>query len=92
MDKKDDDDKKKGGALVKSGAIISLSKNSSHIAYTCIGLFTVILLAIDVAVFVVCQRRDQVSITSYRFQLWFTWIAIMWCIGFMSQILVELVP
>ncbi|RCI03035.1 hypothetical protein CU098_003374, partial [Rhizopus stolonifer] len=30
--------------------------------------------------------------TSYGLQLWFTWIAFMWCIGFMSQILVELIP
>lgn len=92
MDKKDEDNKRKGGALATTGVIICLSKNSSAIAYACIALFTVILLAIDVAVFVVYQRRDQVSITSYGLQLWFTWIAFMWCIGFMSQIFVELVP
>jgi hypothetical protein len=33
MNKKNDDDKKKGGALVKSGVIICLSKNSSHMQF-----------------------------------------------------------
>jgi hypothetical protein len=89
LDKKDDD-KKKRGALVQSGVIICLSKNSSHIAWFCIVLFAMIFIAIDVALYVVYQ--DRISSTSYSLQLWFTWIAFMWCIGFMSQIFVELVP
>lgn len=89
MDKKDDS-KKKGGALAQSGVIICLNKNSSHIAWFCIVLFGLILIAIDVALHVVYKNR--IGMTSYNLQLWFTWIAFMWCIGFMSQIFVELVP
>lgn len=92
MDKKDEADKKKGGALSRRGVIICLSENSSHIAWTCIVLFALIFISIDVAVFVVYQAREDTSLTSYSLQLWFTWIAFMWCIGFMSQLLVELVP
>ena len=90
-DKKEDNEKKKG-ALSQSSLFICLSKNSSHIAWTCIILFALILIAIDVAVFVVYQKREKTTLTSYGLQLWFTWIMFMWCIGFMSQILVELVP
>ncbi|KAL9539677.1 hypothetical protein MBANPS3_010130 [Mucor bainieri] len=91
MDKKDEDDgKKKRGALAQNSVIICLNKNSSHIAWTCILLFGCILIAIDVAIFV--SYRDRVSGTSYGLQLWFTWLCFMWWIGFMSQILVELVP
>jgi hypothetical protein len=89
----EDEDKKednKRGALAQNGVIICLSKNSSHIAWFCIVLFALIFIAIDVALYVVYQ--DRISSTSYSLQLWFTWIAFMWCIGFMSQILVELVP
>lgn len=92
MDKKDEDDKKKGGALSRSGVIICLSKNSSHIAWSCIVLFALIFISIDVAVFVVYKKREDTSLTSFSLQLWFTWITFMWCIGFMSQFLVELVP
>lgn len=92
MDKKDEEGKKNRGALTQSSVIICLSKNSSHIAWSCIFLFAMILIAIDVAVFVVYQRKEDTSITSYSLQVWFTWITFMWCIGFMSQILVELVP
>ncbi|KAI9468925.1 MAG: Mechanosensitive ion channel-domain-containing protein [Benjaminiella poitrasii] len=77
-------------ALAKSGVIICLNRNASHIAWFCILLFALIWIAIDVALFVV--YRGRTSITSYGLQLWFTWIAFMWCIAFMSQILVELVP
>ncbi|CEP08414.1 hypothetical protein [Parasitella parasitica] len=90
-DKKDDEQsRKKRGALAQSSVIICLSKNSSHIAWTCILLFGCILIAIDVAIFV--AYRDRVSGTSYGLQLWFTWLCFMWWIGFMSQIFVELVP
>lgn len=92
MDKKEEDSKKSRGALAQRSVIICLSKNSSHIAWSCIVLFGMILIAIDVAVFVVYRKREDTSLTSYGLQLWFTWIAFMWCIGFMSQILVELVP
>ncbi|KAG2199375.1 hypothetical protein INT47_001557 [Mucor saturninus] len=92
MDKKDEADKKKGGALSRSGVIICLSENSSHIAWFCIVLFALIFISIDVAVFVVYRKREDTSLTSYSLQLWFTWIAFMWCIGFMSQLFVEFVP
>lgn len=92
MDKKDEADKKKGGALSRSGVIICLSENSSHIAWFCIVLFALILISIDVAVFVVYRKREDTSLTSYSLQLWFTWIAFMWCIGFMSQLFVEFIP
>lgn len=90
LDKKEEIEKK--GALSQSSLFICLSKNSSHIAWTCIILFALIFIAIDVAMFVVYQQRDKTTMTSYGLQVWFTWIAFMWCIGFMSQILVELVP
>ncbi|KAI8075448.1 Mechanosensitive ion channel-domain-containing protein [Gilbertella persicaria] len=96
LDKKEDDDndskKKKRGALEKSSVIICFNENSSYIAWSCIVLFALIFIAIDIAIFVAYNKREQITMTSYGLQLWFTWIAFMWCIGFMSQILVELIP
>ncbi|KAI7905740.1 uncharacterized protein BX663DRAFT_500745 [Cokeromyces recurvatus] len=95
-DEEEDDEKKENSTssrrntLARSGVIICLNQNASHIAWACIILFALIFIAIDVAVFVVYRHR--VNITSYGLQLWFTWITFMWCIGFMSQIFVELVP
>lgn len=89
-DEEDGKEDEKGGALSQSGVFICLSKNSSHIAWFCIVLFALILIAIDVAIFVVYEHR--ISITSYNLELWFTWLAFLWCIGFLSQIFVELVP
>lgn len=92
MDKKDENDKKKGGALSRSRVIICVSRNSSHIAWSCIVLLALIFISIDVAVFVVYREREDTSLTSYSLQLWFTWITFMWCIGFMSQLFVEFIP
>lgn len=89
-DKPDDDNH--DGALTNSSLFICLSKNSSWIAWTCIILFALCLLAIDVAVFVIYPHRSEVSLVSYNLQLWFTWLAFMWCISFMSQVAVEVVP
>jgi hypothetical protein len=90
VDKKDGD--KKRGALANSGVIICLSQNSSYIAWSCIFLFALILIAVDVAIFVIYHDRDQTSLVSYNLQLWFTWLAFMWTIGLMSQVVVEVVP
>ncbi|KAI8890820.1 hypothetical protein K501DRAFT_328372 [Backusella circina FSU 941] len=94
--REDDEDGEKEdnheGALTKSSVFICLSKNSSWIAWTCIILFALCLLAIDIAVFVVYPHRNEVSLVSYNLQLWFTWLAFMWCISFMSQVAVEVVP
>ncbi|KAI8366471.1 hypothetical protein EDC96DRAFT_508209 [Choanephora cucurbitarum] len=91
-DKKDEEEVKKRGALEKSSIIICFNQNSSFIAWTCIVLFAMIFIAIDVAIFVIYHRREQITMTSYGLQLWFTWIAFMWSIGFIMQIFVELVP
>lgn len=88
--KEEEEKKKKSGAFNNSSIFICMSRNSSHIAWSCIVLFGLILIAIDVAIFVSFKRR--VSTTSYGLELWFTWFAFMWCIAFMSQIIVELVP
>ncbi|CAO3702980.1 unnamed protein product [Rhizopus stolonifer] len=88
VEKKDD----KKGALVNSGLFICLSNNTAPIVWTCFILLALIFIAIDIAIFVAYNRREQVTMTSYGLQLWFTWIAFMWCISCMSQLLVEIVP
>lgn len=90
QDMKDEEEKKKAGALGNSSIFICINKNSSNIAWTCIILLALIFIAIDVAIFVV--YRERISMTSYGLELWFTWIAFMWCIAFMSQLVVELIP
>ncbi|KAI8369922.1 hypothetical protein BD560DRAFT_370352 [Blakeslea trispora] len=92
IDKKDEEEVKKRGALEKSSIIICFNQNSSFIAWTCIVLFAMIFIAIDVAIFVIYRKRGQITMTSYGLQLWFTWIAFMWFIGFIMQIFVELIP
>ncbi|KAG1473103.1 hypothetical protein G6F56_001144 [Rhizopus delemar] len=88
VEKKDD----KKGALANSGLFICLSNNTAPIVWTCFILLALIFIAIDIAIFVAYNRREQVTLTSYGLQLWFTWIAFMWCISCMSQLLVEIVP
>lgn len=91
-EKKEEDDKSERGALVKNGLFICLSKHSEPIAWACIVLFALVFIAVDVAIFVVYHRRGVVSTSSYGLQLWFTWIAFVWCIASLSQIFVEIVP
>ncbi|KAG0167793.1 hypothetical protein DFQ28_002892 [Apophysomyces sp. BC1034] len=93
LDRKDKDEKKsRRRTLAQSGVFICLSENSSYIAWSCIVLFALILIAIDVAIFTVYNDRDHVTLVSYNLELWFTWLAFMWCIGFLSQLGVEFVP
>lgn len=91
-EKKEEDDRSERGALVKNGLFICLSKHSEPIAWACIVLFALVFIAVDVAIFVVYRRRGVVSNSSYGLQLWFTWIAFVWCIASLSQIFVEIVP
>ncbi|CEG71088.1 hypothetical protein RMATCC62417_06876 [Rhizopus microsporus] len=86
------DDEKKKGALLTSGLFICISNNSAPIAWTCTVLFAAIFIAVDVAIFVVYHNRDQITMTSYGLQLWFTWLAFVWCIACISQVFVEIVP
>ncbi|KAI8390899.1 uncharacterized protein BYT42DRAFT_554714 [Radiomyces spectabilis] len=84
--------RKKRRALAQNNLIICISRNSSFIAWGCIVLFALILIAVDVAIFVVYNKRDVVTTVSYNLELWFTFLAFMWCIGFLCQVAVELVP
>lgn len=86
------EDEKKKGALLTSGLFICISNNSAPIAWTCIVLFAAMFIAVDVAIFVVYHNRDQITMTSYGLQLWFTWLAFVWCIACISQVFVEIVP
>ncbi|KAI9249525.1 hypothetical protein BDA99DRAFT_524024, partial [Phascolomyces articulosus] len=74
----------------QSGIILCLSRNSSYIAWSLLILVALILLAVDVAVFVVYE--DNITWVSYNLQLWFTWAAFMWCLSMLLQVTVELVP
>ncbi|CEI90576.1 hypothetical protein RMCBS344292_04898 [Rhizopus microsporus] len=86
------EDEKKKGALLTSGLFICISNNSAPIAWTCTILFAAMFIAVDVAIFVVYHNRDQITMTSYSLQLWFTWLAFVWCIACISQVFVEIVP
>ena len=74
----------------QSGVILCLSRNSSYIAWSLLILVALVLIAIDVALFVVYE--DTISWVSYNLQLWFTWAAFMWCLSMFLQLIVELVP
>ncbi|ORX42726.1 hypothetical protein DM01DRAFT_1369043 [Hesseltinella vesiculosa] len=87
-DDEDDDDGKKG--IKHSRLFICLSKNSSYLAWTAIIFFALCLIAVDVAIFIV--YREDITMVSYNLQLWFSFLAFMWCIGFFSQVAVELLP
>ncbi|CAO3599374.1 unnamed protein product [Absidia cylindrospora] len=91
----EEDDDKKGKNIAQSSLFICLSKNSSYIAWTCVILFALILIAVDVAIFVIYKGPDadnDTSMVPYNLKVWFTFLAFMWCIGFLSQVAVELVP
>ncbi|CAO3672408.1 unnamed protein product [Rhizopus stolonifer] len=83
---------KEAGALTQNGMFICMSKHSEPIAWSCIILFALIFIAIDVAVFMVYRKHSQVTLSSYSLQLWFTWIAFVWCIAAVSQVFVEVLP
>jgi hypothetical protein len=100
-DEEEEDETKKGKPISQSSLFICLSKNSSYIAWTCIILFALILIAVDVAIFEIYKGQDAINDTSkipydpmvpYNLKVWFTFLAFMWCIGFLSQVAVELVP
>ncbi|KAI9306202.1 hypothetical protein BJ944DRAFT_53929 [Cunninghamella echinulata] len=91
-DAEEDDDFKKGKHRKSLFICLScLSKNATYIAWTLIFIFALCLIAVDVALFMVHIDNDSGTV-SYNLQLWFTFLAFMWCIGFLSQIFVELVP
>ncbi|KAI9008953.1 Mechanosensitive ion channel-domain-containing protein [Phycomyces nitens] len=91
-EKKNAEERKHKRALATQGVIICLSKNSSSIAWFCIILFAAIFITIDVSIFVVYRKNNNESMVSYNLEIWFTWITFMWCIGFLSQLAVELLP
>ncbi|KAI8064646.1 hypothetical protein BC940DRAFT_341279 [Gongronella butleri] len=86
-DDEDDEDRKK---IKHSRLFICLSQNSSYLVWTGVILFSLCLIAVDVAIFTVYQ--NDISMVSYNLQVWFTFLAFMWGIGFLSQVFVELVP
>ncbi|KAL0075996.1 Mechanosensitive ion channel-domain-containing protein [Phycomyces blakesleeanus] len=91
-EKKNQEEKRNKRALATQGVIICLSKNASSIAWFCIVLFAAIFITIDVSIFVVYRNQNKESMVSYNLEIWFTWITFMWCIGFLSQLAVELLP
>ncbi|KAI8138112.1 hypothetical protein BJV82DRAFT_632645 [Fennellomyces sp. T-0311] len=89
-DEDDDPADKTKDKQSQPGIVLCLSRNSSYIAWSLLILFALILIAVDVAVFVVYDSNP--SMVSYNLQLWFTWAAFMWVISMVLQVVVELVP
>ncbi|KAI8138108.1 hypothetical protein BJV82DRAFT_632626 [Fennellomyces sp. T-0311] len=85
-DEDDDKEKKKS----QPGIVLCLSRNSSYIAWSLLILFALILIAVDVAVFIVYDSNP--SMISYNLQLWFSWAAFIWVLSMILQVIVELVP
>ncbi|KAI8990281.1 hypothetical protein BDB01DRAFT_848352 [Pilobolus umbonatus] len=90
LDRKENEANKKRGILARNSVIICLSENQSYIAWFCIVLFGLMLISTDVVLFYVFH--DEVSMLTYNLQLWITYVTFMWCIVFLSQIAVEIIP
>lgn len=86
----EDDDKREKDEKGGRSIVLCLSRNSSYVAWASIILFGLLFIGVDIAVFVVYDGRE--SMVSYNLQLWFTWLSIMWFIGLVLQLIVELVP
>ncbi|KAI9026412.1 hypothetical protein CLU79DRAFT_789018 [Phycomyces nitens] len=97
-DDEDEEDKHEGKHaknkkhIASANILFCLSRNASNIQWGCLILTAAILLAVCVSVWEIYGHKNQVTITSYGLQLWFTWLAFIWCIGMATQILTETVP
>jgi hypothetical protein len=53
---------------------------------------TAISVAVCVAVFVAVKPQSDPTMASYNLALWFTFIAFMFCVTFVMQMIIEIIP
>lgn len=71
---------------------LCLSRSSSRLSWICYIIATAISIAVCVAVFVTVKPQTDPTMGSYNLALWFTFIAFMFCINFIMQMVIEAIP
>lgn len=71
---------------------LCLSRSSSIQSWLCYIVLTAISVAVCVAVFVTVKPQRDPTMTSYNLALWFTFIAFMFCVTFVVQMVIEIIP
>ncbi|KAI9342433.1 hypothetical protein BD770DRAFT_329768, partial [Pilaira anomala] len=71
---------------------LCLSSASSKLSWICFLILTAISVAVCVAVFVTVKPQQDPTMVSYNLALWFTFVAFMFCITLVVQMIVEVIP
>lgn len=71
---------------------LCLSGSSSIRSWICYIALTAISVAVCVAVFVTVKPQEDPTMTSYNLALWFTFIAFMFSVAFVVQVVIEIIP
>lgn len=69
-----------------------LSSTSSKLSWICFLIMTAISVAVCVAVFVTVKPQQDPTMVSYNLALWFTFVAFMFCITLVMQMIIEVIP
>ncbi|KAI8382939.1 hypothetical protein BD560DRAFT_322708, partial [Blakeslea trispora] len=76
----------------KSFTFFFLSRKSSLISWIIFIFLTLASIAVCVVIFVKVKPQTDPTLTSYNLALWFTFVAFMFCISFITQCAVEFIP
>lgn len=88
----DDDDSDRSQVGSQLHFFFCLSSSSSKLSWICFLVLTVISVSVCIAVFVTVKPRRDPTMVSYNLALWFTFIAFMFCITLVTQMVIESIP
>ncbi|KAI8057389.1 Mechanosensitive ion channel-domain-containing protein [Thamnidium elegans] len=93
-DNDDDDDDESDNSQVgnRPHFFLCLSSSSSKLSWICFLVLTAISVSVCIAVFVAVKPQQDPTMTSYNLALWFTFIAFMFCVTLVMQMIIEVIP
>ncbi|KAI9243860.1 hypothetical protein EDC94DRAFT_572733 [Helicostylum pulchrum] len=92
-DDEDDDDENDTSVVGnRPHFFLCLSSSSSKLSWICFLVLTAISVSVCIAVFVAVKPQQDPTMTSYNLALWFTFIAFMFCITLVMQMVIESIP
>ncbi|KAI9245923.1 hypothetical protein EDC94DRAFT_590298 [Helicostylum pulchrum] len=91
-DDDDDDDSDRFQVGSQLHFFLCLSSSSSKLSWICFLVLTVISVSVCIAVFVTVKPQRDPTMVSYNLALWFTFIAFMFCITLVMQMVIESIP
>jgi uncharacterized membrane protein YciS (DUF1049 family) len=74
------------------GCFCCLDRNSSRLSWSIYILLTLISIAVCVIIFVTVKPQRDPTLASYNLALWFTFIAFLFAVSFVTQMIIELLP